>query len=405
MNKEITLFCKEQSVTPIFQKIKDLKDAIVRYNRVNTELETAKIAYAYSIIHFQEDIVMVLKKYLNNLRHNDCHDALPLNFKLLTKKSYWLNDGDRLYQEMHDYAQKPLSHYDPGLAYYYKDTVVMYKKIVEGTEQIIALLSEIGDILKDAPDDFYLSFYRNLQAEYCEKEAKDDYEDKRRNLGIVTDVKLRSLQALLIADFVNGDTLSCAFDPSDEEREKVDVEKFKKRLPHNYEYAQLFDDKFVIFNRTVKWDGDLVIPLYGCAGYFIFQHWEELTEEKVHAILRLDKMLELVNEDIMQYQPTETEESKNIPVKLPEVLATPEAMILWKKVQDAGYVDERYQPILSRPEAALLAFEMAKILDIDDQWKAFETLWNRRNMSRDYYTGMSQKKSGDFLGDLRKILG
>lgn len=397
MNKEITLFCKEQSVTPIFQKIKDLKDAIVRYNRVNTELETAKIAYAYSIIHFQEDIVMVLKKYLNNLRHNDCHDALPLNFKLLTKKSYWLNDGDRLYQEMHDYAQKPLSHYDPGLAYYYKDTVVMYKKIVEGTEQIIALLSEIGDILKDAPDDFYLSFYRNLQAEYCEKEAKDDYEDKRRNLGIVTDVKLRSLQALLIADFVNGDTLSCAFDPSDEEREKVDVEKFKKRLPHNYEYAQLFDDKFVIFNRTVKWDGDLVIPLYGCAGYFIFQHWEELTEEKVHAILRLDKMLELVNEDLLLH-PAILEN-----INLPDELNTPEAIYLLEKARQAGCLDDRYQPTISNTESALLANEIAERLKIRNKWKVFEKFWNKNNMRSYYNDALYQQKTRDFLKKLKMV--
>lgn len=397
MNKEITLFCKEQSVTPIFQKIKDLKDAIVRYNRVNTELETAKIAYAYSIIHFQEDIVMVLKKYLNNLRHNDCHDALPLNFKLLTQKSYWLNDGDRLYQEMHDYAQKPLSHYDPGLAYYYKDTVVMYKKIVEGIEQIIDLLSEIGDILKDAPDDFYLSFYRNLQAEYCEKEAKDDYEDKRRNLGIVTDVKLRSLQALLIADFVNGDTLSCAFDPSDEEREKVDVEKFKKRLPHNYEYAQLFDDKFVIFNRTVKWDGDLVIPLYGCAGYFIFQHWEELTEEKVHAILRLDKMLELVNEDLLLH-PAILEN-----INLPDELNTPEAIYLLEKARQAGCLDDRYQPTISNTESALLANEIAERLKIRNKWKVFEKFWNKNNMRSYYNDALYQQKTRDFLKKLKMV--
>lgn len=397
MNKEITLFCKEQSVTPIFQKIKDLKDAIVRYNRVNTELETAKIAYAYSIIHFQEDIVMVLKKYLNNLRHNDCHDALPLNFKLLTKKSYWLNDGDRLYQEMHDYAQKPLSHYDPGLAYYYNDTVVMYKKIVEGIEQIIDLLSEIGDILKDAPDDFYLSFYRNLQAEYREKEAIDDYEDKRRNLGIVTDVKLRSLQALLIADFVNGDTLSCAFDPSDEEREKVDVEKFKKRLPHNYEYVQLFDDKFVIFNRTVKWDGDLVIPLYGCAGYFIFQHWEELTEEKVHAILRLDKMLELVNEDLLLH-PAILEN-----INLPDELNTPEAIYLLEKARQAGCLDDRYQPTISNTESALLANEIAERLKIRNKWKVFEKFWNKNNMRSYYNDALYQQKTRDFLKKLNTI--
>ena len=40
---------------------------------------------------------------------------------------------------------------------------------------------------------------------------------------------------------------------------------------------------------------------------------------------------------------------------LPEVLATDKAMALWRKAQRAGYVDEHYQPLLSRTQAALLA--------------------------------------------------
>ena len=41
--------------------------------------------------------------------------------------------------------------------------------------------------------------------------------------------------------------------------------------------------------------------------------------------------------------------------ELPDVLRTPEAMALWRKAQRAGYVDEHYQPLLSRTQAALLA--------------------------------------------------
>ena len=40
---------------------------------------------------------------------------------------------------------------------------------------------------------------------------------------------------------------------------------------------------------------------------------------------------------------------------LPDVLATDKAMALWRKAQRAGYVDEHYQPLLSRTQAALLA--------------------------------------------------
>ena len=48
-------------------------------------------------------------------------------------------------------------------------------------------------------------------------------------------------------------------------------------------------------------------------------------------------------------------ESSCVPMVLGDVLATDKAMVLWRKVQRAGYVDEHYQPLLSQTQVALLA--------------------------------------------------
>ena len=58
--------------------------------------------------------------------------------------------------------------------------------------------------------------------------------------------------------------------------------------------------------------------------------------------------------------------------QLPEELRTEEAMKLWKIAQDAGYVDENFQPLISRTQAALLALVMAERLDIREKWKVNE---------------------------------
>lgn len=89
--------------------------------------------------------------------------------------------------------------------------------------------------------------------------------------------------------------------------------------------------------------------------------------------------------------------------ELPEALATPQAMLLWQKAQQAGYVDEHYQPLLSRTQAALLAHYMAKKLEIKDKWKTFEVLWDRRNMYRDYYDAMNQDQTYLFLDKLKEL--
>ena len=89
---------------------------------------------------------------------------------------------------------------------------------------------------------------------------------------------------------------------------------------------------------------------------------------------------------------------------LPEVLATDEAMTLWKKAQAAGWVDANYQPLISRTQSALLADAMAEKLGIRQKWKTFETLWNRKNMYRDYYQALDQRKTLFFRDEIKKVL-
>jgi hypothetical protein len=89
--------------------------------------------------------------------------------------------------------------------------------------------------------------------------------------------------------------------------------------------------------------------------------------------------------------------------ELPEVLGTEEAMALWRKAQQAGYVDEHYQPQLSRTQAALLADAMAERLGIKEKWKVFEGLWGRNNMRGDYARAMNQRQSLSFQDKLKRL--
>ena len=89
----------------------------------------------------------------------------------------------------------------------------------------------------------------------------------------------------------------------------------------------------------------------------------------------------------------------------PEVLATDKAMALWKKAQAAGWIDDNYQPLLSRTQAALLADAMAERLGIKEKWKVFEGLWNRKYMRSDYNLALTRKGSLDFQDELKRLFG
>ena len=101
-------------------------------------------------------------------------------------------------------------------------------------------------------------------------------------------------------------------------------------------------------------------------------------------------------------RPTQPQEDKAPPI-LPPPLSIPEAMALWQKVQEAGYVDDNYQPLISRTQSALLADAMATRLGIRKKWKVFETLWNRKNMYRDYYKALNLQQSLAFQDEIKNL--
>ena len=109
------------------------------------------------------------------------------------------------------------------------------------------------------------------------------------------------------------------------------------------------------------------------------------------------------SQHMMKNDAQEGAENSILPA-LPDVLSTEKAMVLWEKVQRAGYVDDNYQPLISRTLSALLADTMAKQLGISEKWKVFEALWNRKNMYRDYYKALNLLQSLDFQDEIKRLL-
>ena len=101
--------------------------------------------------------------------------------------------------------------------------------------------------------------------------------------------------------------------------------------------------------------------------------------------------------------PSKERKKEAEPPALPDALSTEEAMALWEKVQEAGYVDSNYQPLISRTQSALLADAMAERLGIREKWKVFEVLWNRKNMYRDYYKALDLQQSLAFQDEIKKL--
>jgi len=130
--------------------------------------------------------------------------------------------------------------------------------------------------------------------------------------------------------------------------------------------------------------GSTVINIYGKGS----QHVDKIEKQ----IIYTDASSKLIKDN-----------KETPPPDLPPSLSTDKAMVLWKKAQDAGYVDDNYQPLISRTQSAVLASTIANILSIKPKWKQFESLWNRKDMYHDYYQALNQKQSLEFQDTLKKL--
>ena len=84
-------------------------------------------------------------------------------------------------------------------------------------------------------------------------------------------------------------------------------------------------------------------------------------------------------------------------------LTSETAQHYWTRLQQAGLVDEQNKPLVSRPQAALIAYEMSERLAIKFKWRCFEDFWQRKNMRNDYNDALNQMQSLKFQDLLKKI--
>lgn len=78
-----------------------------------------------------------------------------------------------------------------------------------------------------------------------------------------------------------------------------------------------------------------------------------------------------------------------------------------KNLQKHGLLDENFYPMeLSNSESAVLAYQIAITLGINEMWKVFSDLWNitPNALRAAYNRGIEQKKTIKFLDEITPLL-
>ncbi len=89
---------------------------------------------------------------------------------------------------------------------------------------------------------------------------------------------------------------------------------------------------------------------------------------------------------------------------IPDELNNPEVMRLLDIARNEGWLNEQYQPLVSRTKAAILANQIGQICSVEPRWRPFEKLWHREHLCKDYDKAQGQKSTGDIELEMKQKL-
>lgn len=154
------------------------------------------------------------------------------------------------------------------------------------------------------------------------------------------------------------------------------------------------------FRKLVDYcDGCLVVNPAKVGRHFYMNRKEENAKAHRNAFLKYMYKISLAQEEYGKLQSVQTvgEDSS----LLPDVLATGLAMKYWRRLQQAGFVDEHDQlsPTTTRKQAMYIADVFSDKLQMRSKWKPFQELWHINNLAQEKWemqeTGKSPARSED----------
>ena len=93
--------------------------------------------------------------------------------------------------------------------------------------------------------------------------------------------------------------------------------------------------------------------------------------------------------------------------RMSDELKGEKGLAVLKNLQKHGLLDENFYPMeLSNSESAVLAYQIAITLGINEMWKVFSDLWDisPNALRAAYNRGMEQKKTIKFLDEITPLL-
>ena len=294
------------------------------------------------------------------------------------------------------------------------------EELLENTQMVNDALGGLNDVLTQISSQLERRHKDEAYARLYEQE-------KRRYLSSGTPRRLRQTFEEWLYDVCNGQP--SMDDINDYVTEKL-VHMFEKgvfntkvehiqraaRYPAEFDFSQLDDDHklkksihkhYSELRKMVDYcDGCLVVNPVKVGRHFYTNRKEENAKGHRNAFLKYMYKISLAQEERRKLLETEAPQTGSDESSLlPDVLATGMAIKYWKRLQQAGFVDERYLllPITTRKQAMYIADVFSDKLQMRSKWKPFQELWHINNLAQEKWEMQETGKSPARSEEIDKI--
>jgi hypothetical protein len=384
------------------------------YENLLEDEEAMHIPFALSFIVTIVTIVGQMEQFLIDLKNKVCREIPDIHYAFVEHIHNIMSP--KFERDMASYGNMTLREYIEKKYGEFLDMTFpeIYRYIYDHALKMTELVKVVRREIKKADPVLFKDYVLKRIHEGNWNDVKENYQEWKDKYSEVTLDMLLERQERELEKYLKKGIMCFEDEPSVQKMNSVDYDYHRGHLNsdfvHSTEYHKAYTN--MVLKYATRKDGMLIVDLKKY-GKYISNYFYQFTESQKVALIEVLVSLDLIHQDMQIFTQGQSlgsaaslvEERCVIEDHIPDVLATPEAMRLWKKVQEAGYVDEHFQPKLSRTQAALLADAMAERLGIKEKWKVFENLWNRRNMHKDIYEAYGQQQSLAFQEELKRIFG
>lgn len=287
-------------------KILALNDAFNTYN--NQKPNHYAFFDAHKALFFAkttEGIKAELTTYKANLEKHMFEELFSPDLFEVLSSAKWLK-GKKLENEllsMKDIALMTFGIADEVDGHQTQTAADLYQWIEQNIGELRALLKAIRKLTFKLPPESFAAVYEKQSKMIDMESVVDLYNDKILCVGKLTLRKLQAFRTRAVADFINKGVLRFAYDPTQEEIDEVDFERVKRELPPNYEFKNFFVEHCAIFKKMITWKGRTLVIDIENYGKYICLHMSKMKDDELMEFYRLEKLLALINEAIINLPP------------------------------------------------------------------------------------------------------